>query len=371
MKKKLHKLFIGSFLLLALNSFSQNQVYWREGFEPGQTAPAVSCDLTTTNPSAAVSYYFNGNAGVWYGKNVYRTTGTGCPTGNNHVRYRNISGVTDSGYLVTPIVSAGIMEFHMYRARASRSYTIWITNDTLATTTNWTPLVLMKSSAATITCQDTMVPINSATAKRLKIVGRPGTDTDVDSIWLTSFSAITPVKFGAVSAIENNNVVRVNWSIETEINASSYIIERSINGDAYAAIGSLNPNKMSAYNWVDNTAAKGTNYYRIKVIDKDGSFQYSSVVKINVGKALVAGLAVFPNPVKNGEINLQLSGINKGEYVVRVYSLTGNLIHNTTIKSEGSSLSKSIILPTGLSNGMYSLEVSNQNFKTNKLISVH
>ena len=148
MKKSLHKLFIISIAtLLGVQSFSQNQVYWKEGFEPSGT-PA--CNLVSTTPTAAVNYYFNGNAGVWYGNNVYRTTGTGCPAGNAHVRFQNISGVTDSGYLVTPIVDAGINELHFARARASRSYTIWVTNDTLATTTNWTPIVLMKSSASTV-----------------------------------------------------------------------------------------------------------------------------------------------------------------------------------------------------------------------------
>jgi len=135
---------------------AQNQEYWREGFEPSAT-PA--CNLGTVSPTATGGLYFNGNVGSWYGFNVYRTTGTGCPAGNNHVRYKNISGVTDSGYLVTPIVSAGIQEFHMYRARASRSYTIWMTSDTSATTTNWTPVALMKSSALTVTCVDTTVII--------------------------------------------------------------------------------------------------------------------------------------------------------------------------------------------------------------------
>jgi hypothetical protein len=107
MKKNLRK-----FLLIAITSFigvtafSQNQVYWKEGFEPSPGDTSIpKCNLVTAAPTATGGTYFSGNGGVWYGKNVYRTTGTGCPAGNNHIRFKNISGVTDSGYLVTPIVN--------------------------------------------------------------------------------------------------------------------------------------------------------------------------------------------------------------------------------------------------------------------------
>jgi hypothetical protein len=366
MKKSLQKLSLLAFVLLSLNSMAQNQEYWREGFEPSAT-PA--CNLGTVSPTATGGLYFNGNVGSWYGFNVYRTTGTGCPAGNNHVRYKNISGVTDSGYLVTPIVSAGIQEFHMYRARASRSYTIWMTSDTSATTTNWTPVVLMKSSALTVTCVDTTVIIASATAKRLKIVGRPGTDSDVDSIMLTSFSAITPVTFGGISASAASNLVKLNFNIETEINTNSYIIERSTNGDVYTEVGTLKANHSVNYSWMDNSPNSGNNFYRIKAVDNNGTFQYSTVVRINIGK-VKGGLNVYPNPVKGGQLNVELMGINKGEYKVRIYNMNGALVHTATILSEGTSLSKLVTLPNAMTAGNYTLEVTNGGFKTTKLISV-
>ena len=367
MKKCLQKLSFVLFTLLSLNAISQNQVYWKEGFQPDAT-PA--CDLGTVAPTVTGGNYFNGNAGVWYGYNVYRTTGTGCPAGNAHVRYKNISGVTDSGYLVTPIVEAGIKEFHMLRARASRSYTLWITNDTNAITAVWTPVALMKSSASTITCVDTMVLINSATAKRLKIVGRPGTDTDVDSLYITSFSAITPVKFGAISASAANSIVKLNFNVETEVNTNSYVIERSINGENFVAIGTLEARNSKTYSWIDNTPNAGSNIYRIKAIDNNGSFMYSNTIKVNASKIAKSELSVFPNPVNNGKINVQVSGVAKGDYKVNIYAITGALVYTTSIFSEGTSVSKTIDLPTTVKNGTYTIEIANGNFKSIKTILV-
>ena len=360
MKKNLQKFILIAFTsLCGLSAFSQNQTYWNEGFEPSAT-PA--CDLVTVSPTVSGGNYFNGNAGVWYGNNVYRTTGTGCPSGNNHVRYKNISGVTDSGYLVTPIVSAGINEFHMKRARASRSFTLWVTNDTLATTTNWTPVVLMRSSALTVVCNDTTVIINSATAKRLKIVGRPGTDSDVDSIWITSVGVITPVKFGNIAANQANNLVKLNWNIETETNTNSYIIERSANSDIYKQVGSLNANKAASYTWMDNTPSLGLNYYRIVALDNNGTKQYSSIVKINLGKSK-AELNVYPNPVKGGQLNVAITGINKGSYTANIYNTAGALVYTTSVVSESTSLSKTITLPSIVKTGNYSLEIVGGGYK--------
>ncbi len=209
MKTLITKLFTALIFIVAVSTsgLSQNQVYWREGFEPN-SIPA--CNLTTVAPTASGGNYFDGNAGTWYGHNVYRTTGTGCPSGNNHLRFRNISGVPvgDSGYVVTPIVNGGIQELHFSRARANRSHTIWVTDDTLATTTNWTPILFTKSSAATVTCVDTTLIIASPTAKRLKISARPGTDTDIDSIWMTSYYKINEnyIKGSVFLDINSNGV---------------------------------------------------------------------------------------------------------------------------------------------------------------------
>lgn len=366
MKKYLQKLAFVLFTLISLNAMSQNQVYWREGFEPSAT-PA--CDLTIVAPTVTGGAYFNGNAGSWYGFNVFSTTGTGCPAGNSHPRFKNISGVTDSGYLITPVVNFGINEFHISRARASRSYTLWITNDTNAITAVWTPFTIMRSSASTITCVDTMVSINSATAKRLKIVGRPGTDTDVDSIWITSVGAILPVKFGALSASTANNIVKLSFNIESELNSSSYAIERSITGQNFIAVGTVEAKNLRTYNFIDNTANTGTNYYRIKAIDNNGSYMYSNAIKVNTNNTK-AELSVFPNPIKNGKLNVQVSGIVRGEYKVNIYTITGALVYTTSLSSEGTSIAKTIDLPNNVKNAAYTLEITNGSFRNSKNIIV-
>lgn len=347
---------------------AQNQEYWREGFEPSPVT-GTACDLITTSPTVTGGAYFNGNAGVWYGFNVYRTTGTGCPAGNNHVRYKNISGVTDSGYLVTPIVNFGIKELHFLRARASRSHTIYVTSDTLATTTNWTLVVGTPSSAVTVTCVDTTVMINSATAKRLKIISRPGTDTDIDSLWITSFSQILPVKFASISANRLNGLAKINWNIETEINTANYVIERSVDGANFSAIGAVDANNAGKYNFIDAASSDATSYYRIKAVDKDGSFAYSAVV-FTTGDKQIATVTVYPNPITNKQVNVQLANLSKGNYSIEVYNNLGQAILSKAIQFDGGTTSLSLQLPISVNTGLYRLSVSNGVTRINKTISV-
>jgi len=370
MIKTVRTIFFSVLLLTSLKSIGQNQVYWREGFEPGSTAANFSpCDLTAVSPTTNSSYYFTGNAGSWYGSNVYRTTGTGCPAGNNHLRYKNISGVTDSGYVVTPLVNFGIQELHFLRARASRSYTIWTTTDITATTTNWTNPILIASSSLTATCVDTTIIIASPTARRLKIVGRPGTDSDIDSIFITSFSQILPVQFGQLSANINSNNVELNWQIETEINTASYYIERSLNGKDFNTAGNVAAKQQKKYSFTDVFTAYNEVFYRIKALDRDGKITLSNIIRLNNRKWNKASL-IITNPIENNSFNINANNISKGNYTLNIYSTLGNIVYTTTIFNDGNSLTKSLILPNKLSSGVYRVELKNSTYQLTSSVLV-
>jgi len=79
--------------------------------------------------------------------------------------------------------------------------------------------------------------------------------------------------------------VLLKWSTSREINNSFYSIERSTDGVHFTSIGQVPAGKASAatqqYRFTDVTPASGENYYRIKQVDKDGVFDYSSVRKIS------------------------------------------------------------------------------------------
>jgi hypothetical protein len=372
MKKYFYNLVVvASLFLVSQTSLkAQNQLYFAEGFEPDN-----GTTLGTVAPTATTPYYFDGVMGMygvatrWYGSGIYRTTGTACGSyGLNHIRYKNISGVTDSGFIVTPIVDNGIKEFHFTRARASRYFTVWKTSDTLATTSNWTMVASIPSF--TTTCVDSMILVNDVTARRIKLVGRLGTDSDVDSLSVTSFNLIAPVKFGSINASISNGLVKISWNVLAEINTDKYYVERSADGRTFVEVGSLTAIKSDKYSLVDNAPTLiATSYYRIKAIDKDGTVGYSSIMKLASKKA-EASISVYPNPVTNGVMNLQISNFAIANYTVFVFDVTGKNVFSKVLNVESGSSNISIELPYGIQKGMYQVQLTDGSLKLNKSVII-
>ena len=75
-----------------------------------------------------------------------------------------------------------------------------------------------------------------------------------------------------------------------------------MNAKEFAAIGSVKANNtatVSNYTFDDAKLGEDINYYRLKMLDNDGSFKYSNTVAIKPGGKAGKGLKVFPNPVNN------------------------------------------------------------------------
>jgi hypothetical protein len=346
---------------------AQNQDYFREGFATINTAtsaPAgpndvVRRDTTATSPNTWVSY------------GAYRTTGTACSFGTaQHIRF-TVNVTADTPYLITPYVNYGIKEFHFMRSRASRSYSIYKTYDTLGTTTNWIYVTTTPNSPNTCAngAADTTININDALAKRIKINNTSMQDADIDSVWLTSVNAILPVKFTTVNASETSGKVKLSWNIAAEADVAKYVVERSSNNITFNEVGSLVATQSSSYNWVDNTPAGGNNFYRIRAIDKDGSSLYTSVVKVALGNKL-SELTIAPNPIRSHTLNLQLSNFDKGVYSINIFNGQGQKVFSGSLNHVGGSATQTFQLPAGIKSGMYSLQFVNGTTVINKNVVV-
>lgn len=123
---------------------------------------------------------------------------------------------------------------------------------------------------------------------------------------ITSFSPFivgnlhaVPLTLLSFNATLNAGMAKLFWNTSNEINVKNYSIERSGDAISFSSIGSVNANNTattSNYSFNDATAVSGIAYYRLKMIDRDGKYKYSSVIALNAKKATV--LSVFPNPAK-------------------------------------------------------------------------
>ncbi len=146
-------------------------------------------------------------------------------------------------------------------------------------------------------------------------------------------SGVLPVSFASFSVTKNNGWHSLSWQTFNETNNNGFEVERSANGTNFSKIlfvesKAVNGSSASSLNYAVNDAKPidGTNYYRLKQIDKDGRTNYSSIVSIkNNLTDDWAGLTLYPNPVR-GKLVVQLNSKRSNEVAIAVFNSLGNQV---------------------------------------------
>jgi len=113
----------------------------------------------------------------------------------------------------------------------------------------------------------------------------------------------TPLPLNLVSftVTPKSNGNFAKWVTESEAGVDSFILERSTNGFDFSPIHkqvALNRPGQNQYNFNDNSFPAGDLYYRLKMMDQNGQFKYSEIVKITNNLVTASSqLFVIPNPV--------------------------------------------------------------------------
>jgi hypothetical protein len=135
-----------------------------------------------------------------------------------------------------------------------------------------------------------------------------------------------PVKLLYFTAIADGNKVRLNWEAANEQETLKYEVEKSLNATNFIYLGTVMSRQMqqSAYTDFDHNPAMGWNYYRLKIIDKSGSFFYSPVraVKFDKGREEVK---LFPVPATT-VLNIQLPTSYINQATLQVFAADGKFI---------------------------------------------
>ncbi len=135
-----------------------------------------------------------------------------------------------------------------------------------------------------------------------------------------------PVKLIYFTAIADGNKVRLNWEAANEQETLKYEIEKSLNGTNFSFMASSISRQMpqSAYTNFDYNPVMGWNYYRLKIIDKSGSFFYSPIRPVKFDKGLEQ-VKIFPVPATT-VLNIQLPTSYVNQTTLHVIAVDGKFI---------------------------------------------
>jgi hypothetical protein len=148
-------------------------------------------------------------------------------------------------------------------------------------------------------------------------------------------TGVTPVSWLYIKAQLLNNQTQVSWATAQEINTANYEIEHSTDGSVFTKIGEAaaagNSNNTNNYHFLHTNPVSGFNYYRIKQIDRGGSFKYSVVVTV-LKREGIHQTIIAPNPVKDILTVIEPSPVFAA--TAEVYSSNGRLVIRKTINSD-------------------------------------
>lgn len=298
---------------------------------PTSNSTSGTVNITFTNTSGATKRLIDFNVNLSASPNV---TFVDDPDDN--------VGVNGSTWGIAPdanIVNNGTSSFSVAYSGASIGNTTFTMSSAAITIT---------SSGAPITTPTPTVP-NSCSSVTISIT------LPLD---LLSFQAQTTSK---------NNLLK--WQTANEVNTQSFDIERSANGKNFEKVGNVKSvgTAKGAYQFTDEVPLSGINYYRLKMMDIDGSFTYSPVRSVVLGEGKATNVSIAPNPAK-GQVFVKLNADEAKAITLVLVDVTGK-----TVLTERKNLESGFNqLPLNVSNypqGLYFLKIVDANTtETHRLV---
>lgn len=173
---------------------------------------------------------------------------------------------------------------------------------------------------------------------------------------------LLPVVLSEISVVNKGDYNDILWKAESEVNFSHYTIERSLDGINFKSIGKVLPNERDkSYSFADNDVKAYENrtvFYRLKMEDLDGRYDYSNIVKISGTKSTqISDSKVYPNP-STDKIHLIInSSLEYKDIEVEIFDMLGRNVLNTKFDiSEGQNI-KTLDIEK-ISSGAYKVKIS-------------
>jgi hypothetical protein len=147
------------------------------------------------------------------------------------------------------------------------------------------------------------------------------------------------------------------WKVTNEEQLSHYLVQRSANATQFDSVGvitAINTTGTFQYKFADVLPLTGANYYRLQMVNTNGSFEYSKVIRLN--RPGLYELAVYPNPASHKAILSFYTKDNKA-YHWQLQDITGKILQRNVYQSI-KGVNTISINTSGLANGSYIITIA-------------
>jgi Calx-beta domain/Secretion system C-terminal sorting domain/Ricin-type beta-trefoil lectin domain-like/HYR domain len=181
-----------------------------------------------------------------------------------------------------------------------------------------------------------------------------------------SYAAVAQTAVVNLSANRSGNEVTLRWVSNTGTQNASYAVERSLDGKIFEVIATASATSLDEsviYNDVDNTPAKATNIYRVRMILKDGTERVSN--EQNVFMPEVGAFGLYPNPAAE-RVTLDASDFAGQNVSIQLFNQLGKLVQTLEVSGTNGLIEMEL---SNLNSGFYGVSIESNGVKrTAKLV---
>lgn len=181
-------------------------------------------------------------------------------------------------------------------------------------------------------------------------------------------SQILPVQLGYFKGKVRESEVILNWLTYSELNNDYFLIERSLDGSEFEALGKQKGSGTSdqphTYMMTDSLPGNA-NYYRLTQVDYDGTRTVYDIIQ--VVKELGTNITIFPNPASQ-YLTIQSLGFYANEPSIRMLDLSGKEVVRKEIQFISGIYSLDI---AHLDPGIYTIHLISEVESTSFRVSVY
>ena len=215
------------------------------------------------------------------------------------------------------------------------------------------PYTLVDSTPNTGSCAITVPNVTSTTARvRVRAIGNIFFAISKANFTIKAHGL--PVVLSLFNGFANETSNQLYWNSVTETGTSYYELERSSDGVNFTDIAKINAAGSSTsskdYTYLDENVGNQNWYYRLRMVDLNGNFNYSNIISIN-RNADKSVIKVYPNPATD---NIVVTHNKTSNAILNIYNVEGQLVHSE--KLNPASVATQIGI-NNFSNGFYSVKI--------------
>lgn len=190
-----------------------------------------------------------------------------------------------------------------------------------------------------------------------------GTDPSiaVDDIRITKPIALGVDLISFTAEKSSGNGPNINWKVANETNFSHYELQRSYDGTNFSKIYKVNGNcsnkETCNYSYKD-VAQNKLVYYRLKMVDLDGSVNYSYLISLDESSSTSSQFTLISSSIQEDQLYVNLNTKKKGNATYTLYGISGKAVYSVSDVALKSGINQHNYDVGKLSKGVYILKIS-------------